>query len=63
MERVSWNITYHETCRSRRILRGLKEDYTGKNWNKDCWIELQKSWGATCGLISSTDAKRVGGIQ
>lgn len=67
MERVSWNVTYQhwpfsETCRSRRILRGLKEDCTGMNGNKDFWTELQKL-GRRMSLISSTDAQRVGGIS
>jgi hypothetical protein len=56
------SLAFLWTCRSRRILRGLKEDCTGKNGNKDFWTEFQKL-GRRMSLISSTDAKRVGGIS
>ena len=65
VERVSWYITQPlaffviGTCRLHRILRGLKQDCTGKNGNKDFWTELQKL-GRHMSLISSTEAKRVG---
>lgn len=67
MERVSWIFYYQqwsfsETCRSRRILSGLKEDCTREYGNKNFWTELQKL-GRQMSLISSTEAKRVGGIS
>lgn len=53
---------FSETCRSRRILKGLKEDCAGENGNKDFWAEMQKL-GRPMSLISSTEAKSVGGIS
>lgn len=52
----------HLFLSARRILKGLKKDCAGMNGNKDFWVELQKL-GRHMSLISSTEAKRVGGIS
>ncbi|KAG8220208.1 SPOC domain-like protein [Butyriboletus roseoflavus] len=44
------------------ILKGLKEDCAGKNGNKDFWAELRKL-GRDMSLISTTEARRFGGIS
>lgn len=59
---ISLALLRTDRIASRRILRGLKKDCLVENGNKDFWAELQHL-GRDMSLISSSEAKRVGGTS